>query len=352
MIFPELKVNPLDRKRLSFLDGYFYLGRNMIRDSHGEGIIRRLIQSFDVQEIQDYPDVDSTLKNLQSFLNAPKKNLFLTQGIEGGIKSLLETYDLSHSKACILEPTYKMYEIFCKSYGVDLIKLKSFDISDIKKIIPKLSILFIDNPKCHFENFFEPEEIKKLIRECKKHNVLFFLDEAYEGFGAKSFLKNTPDFFDNEQYDNVILACSFSKKYALPSIKSGFLITNEKIRKCLSSTSLSYELNYFACQTINFVIDNFSYFENFSDRIIKEREALKKRLSDLKEIKVYGDYTHTLRIHSSEPAIKKIESSFRKNKIILNEIDKTNLLMTVSLNENIKSRILKSLDDYREKTSI
>ena len=124
---------------------------------------------------------------------------------------------------------------------------------------------------------------------------------------------------------------------------------NEKVRKCLSSTSLSYELNYFACQTINFVIDNFSYFENFSDRIIKEREALKKRLSDLKEIKVYGDYTHTLRIHSSEPAIKKIESSFRKNKIILNKIDKTNLLITVSLNENIKSRILKSLDDYREK---
>ena len=112
MIFPELKVNPLDRKRLSFLDGYFYLGRNMIRDSHGEGIARRLIQSFDAQEIQDYPDVDSTLKKLQSFLNVPKKNLFLTQGIEGGIKSLLETYDLSHSKACILEPTYKMYEIF------------------------------------------------------------------------------------------------------------------------------------------------------------------------------------------------------------------------------------------------
>jgi len=347
MIFPELKVRTLDRKRLSFDNGYYYLGRNMIQESHDKRIIKKLFKSFDVKKIQDYPDVEETISNLSNFLKAPRSNILLVQGIEGGIKALLDTYNLSGSKACIIEPTYKMYEVFCKCYNIDLIKLRNFSIEEIKKNIPKVSILFIDNPKCHLENYFRPDEIDELTKECRKYNVLLFLDEAYEGFGTESFIKHRPNFFEKKEYNNLILAGSFSKKYALPSIKSGFLIANQNTCSQLSASRLSYELNYFSCCSINFLINNFKYFDDFSRSVVEKRESLKDKFKGLKKIAASGSHTHTITISSNKLTIDKLFNCFKKNNLILGRINSNNLLMTASLNKKINKKISKSLNDFR-----
>ena len=51
------------------------------------------------------------------------------------------------------------------------------------------------------------------------------------------------------KHDNLIISGSFSK-IAFPSIKSGWLITNESLKKQIESTRNSYDLDYFDCKSI------------------------------------------------------------------------------------------------------
>ena len=84
----------------------------------------------------------------------------------------------------------------------------------------------------------QKKEMIKICKACLKAKVLLVIDEAYFMFGLQSS-KNLI-----KEFDNLIIFRTFSKSFGLPSIRFGYILSNENLIKIMNSYRLSYESNF------------------------------------------------------------------------------------------------------------
>ena len=51
----------------------------------------------------------------------------------------------------------------------------TISVDEIKNVIPKINVLFIDNPKSHLPQSFSDDELNEIINYAKPKMLLFFL---------------------------------------------------------------------------------------------------------------------------------------------------------------------------------
>ena len=329
-------VKTIERKRLKFLDGYTYLNRNMIMESHPPHIHDSLLGYFKQEDLHQYPDMWKTYEVLSQHLGVKKDKLLITRGVEGSIKQVFDTLNLSSKSVGVVSNTFAMYYVYAKAHDVNVIEIQGtepeykIEIEDLKKIIPKLKVLFLDNPKSHLPSHFYETELYEIIKYCDDLGVIVFLDEVYVGWELKSYLPNL------SKHNNLIIAQSFSK-IAFPCIKSGWLVTSEELNKQLSSTRNSYELDYFACKAIEFLIDNQGYINDLKSEVLKVKQEWYDLLRESKLFKVYNSKGYTLRLYNkNESFVKLFYDNLYKQKIVVNIVDNKNLVFSVTTDEKVK----------------
>ena len=81
-------------------------------------------KKLDSKLISNYPDLNDTYKSLGKFFKIDIKNIYLTPGGDGGCKSILEALIFKKKHNIIVnDPSYAMFEIYCKSLGGKVIKI-------------------------------------------------------------------------------------------------------------------------------------------------------------------------------------------------------------------------------------
>ena len=119
---------------------------------------------------------------LSKFLRIKEKNLFITSGIDGSIKSIFEIFTNIGDKIAIPHPTYAMYEVYSRIFQTKLFKIgyKNFklDKKSLFKTIKtkKIKILFIPNPNQPIEDIISLKNMKKICNLCKRHKILLVVD--------------------------------------------------------------------------------------------------------------------------------------------------------------------------------
>jgi len=337
-------VYNIDRFRKRFEDDYTYLNRNMIMDKHPDYIYQCLLNMFQVDDLHQYPDMSVSYKALCEYLNVDEDCLLITRGVEGAIKQVFETLNLREQSVGLLTPTYAMYDVYAKIYGSYIIPIQgsapdyNICVEDIIKILPDIRVLFLDNPKMHLPNCFTHDELHTILEHSHAHNVIVFLDEVYAGWEYESFLPHI------KKYNNLIISSSFSK-IGFPAIKTGWLVTNNKLKTKLETTRLSYELDYFSCKALEFLIQNKEYINFLKHSIISQKQQWLKKLSSNNTFKVYDSKGFNIRLYSEDS--KKIKQAYNKlhaKKIITNIVDKNNLVFSVTLNDEIGDTILQEVN--------
>jgi histidinol-phosphate/aromatic aminotransferase/cobyric acid decarboxylase-like protein len=333
-----------ERKRLKFQKDYLYLNRNTIMDHHPKYIHDNLLKYFNVTDLHQYPDLWKTYEILSNYLNVSTDQLLITRGVEGAIKQVFDTLDLNNQTIGITSPGYAMYHVYAKNKNVNIISITgtkpqyNITLQQIKNIVPSIKVLFIDNPKSHLPHYFTHDELYNIISYCKKHNVLVFLDEVYAEWETDSYLQNL------YKHDNLIISRSFSK-IAFPSIKSGWLVTNKKLKHRLESNRNSYEIDYFACKTIEFIIDNIEYIESIKSTLLSTKKRWYKKLLKSKKFKVYDSKNYVLRLYSdNENIINETYNRLYKQKIVVGIVDKFNLVFSVTNNKQIEKIFFKEIN--------
>ena len=338
-------INIVPRKRLNLKDNYTYLNRNMPHEEHPPKIHNALLNFFKKKDLHQYPNIQKSYEALSEYLKISAEKLLITRGVEGAIKQVFETFNLKGKTVGILVPTYALLHVYAKAYKVNIIPLKSsapdyqITIKQIKKILPKIKILFLDNPKFHIPHCFTHQEISEIASLCKIHNVILFLDEVYAGWEYKSYLPNI------NNHDNVIIASSFSKS-GFPSIKTGWLVTNQKLKERLETTRLSYELDYFSSQSLEFLIKNSPYLKIFKKNVLKTKRLWHDTLSKSKRFKVFDSKGYVLRLYSQDvKLVKKTYNNLYANKIVVNLIDDVNLIFDVSSDTSTQNIFFKEINE-------
>jgi len=148
-----------------------------------------------------------------------------------------------------------------------------------------------------------------------------------------------------DNHNNVIIASSFSKS-GFPSIKTGWLVTNKKLKERLETTRLSYELDYFSSQSLEFLIKNSHYLKTFKKKYLKIKDLWYSTLSKSKYFKVYNSKGYVLRLYSQDvKLVKKTYNDLYTNKIVVNLIDKVNLTFGVSSNQSVQKILFKEISN-------
>jgi histidinol-phosphate aminotransferase len=360
-------INTVERKRLQFEDGYTYLGRNMIMDEHPEYIHKSLLEYFKKDDLHQYPDMWKPYEKLSNYLDVSEEELLITRGVEGAFKQVFEILVDKGDSVGILTPTCAMYHVYAEVYGINVIEIEGMDshysptavynsgvpeykitVEQIKEVVPRIKVLFLDNPKSHIPNHFTHKELNVIIKYCKEHGVIVFLDEVYVGWGIDSYLPNL------YKHDNLIISSGFSK-IGFASLRVGWLVTNKDLKKRIELSRDSYELNYFACKSIEFIIDNQDYINELKKNILDTKKRWYKELSKSLRFKVYDSKSYVLRLSSYEDSgglgpggyisglCENVYNRLKDKKIIVKMVDSCNLVFSVSNDKKIEDIIFKTI---------
>ena len=187
--------------------------------------------------------METTYKNISELIKIDSEKILITSGIDGGIKTILEICTSANDLVELLAPTYAMYKVYANIFQL---KLKEIEYTDELKtnfekiyefLEEKPKILFIPNPNQPIEDTLTINQIRKIAEVAEKKGCLVVVDEAYHYFGADSSLSLI------DEFENIIVARTFSKAFGVPSIRLGFLAANLSNMRKLSKTRLARESN-------------------------------------------------------------------------------------------------------------
>jgi histidinol-phosphate/aromatic aminotransferase/cobyric acid decarboxylase-like protein len=362
----QTRVSVTERKRLDLDAEFTYLSRNMLVGEHPSTIHEGMLEYVSNDGLSLYPDMERLYEKLGRYLaigydyvdSFSMENLLITYGVEGAFKTVFETYDLVGESVGVLTPTCAMMHVYAEAFGVNVIKLSGnapdyeITVDKIMDIIPKIKVLFMDNPKCHMENYLNSDEVWEIVNCAEYHGVLVFLDEIYTGYGTEGFLKEGS--FDIDRFDNLIVSSSFSKSHMLPSLKFGWLLTDKKTKIELETTRYTYESSYPTCSIAEYVCDNPEYFEYFRESVVIKRDKFMEQMvikeradisSHVKSFMPHAGYIYNIRLYSEDKQhVNRINQNFLDNKLVVGTHEDMNLYFSIPLNDDVERAVYRSLE--------
>jgi aspartate aminotransferase len=197
----------------------------------------------------------------------------------------------------IPEPFYANYNGFSVANGVKIVPIFSsidhnFSLPNIEEfenlITDKTKAILICNPNNPTGYVYSKEELKRLIKIVKKHNLFLIVDEVYREFTYDG-ISHTSIMEFNEISENAIVIDSFSKRYSMCGARIGCIISKNKeflntamkfAQARLSPPSLAQIASTAALDTGK------DYFEKIIKEYNKRRVVLIKGLKDIPGVKV------------------------------------------------------------------
>ena len=197
----------------------------------------------------------------------------------------------------IPEPFYANYNGFSVANGVKIVPIFSsiddnFSLPNIEEfenlITDKTKAILICNPNNPTGYVYSKEELKRLIKIVKKHNLFLIVDEVYREFTYDG-ISHTSIMEFNEISENAIVIDSVSKRYSMCGARIGCIISKNKeflntamkfAQARLSPPSLAQIASTAALDTGK------DYFEKIIEEYNKRRVVFIKGLKDIPGVKV------------------------------------------------------------------
>ncbi len=257
------------------------LNRNEKVGRWPQNTIKSIFNNLSDDVLSIYPDVGSFSGKLAEHLEIKVSELLITNGIDGGIKTIWDVLTIPGDSIGVLSPTYAMYNVYSEIYNTELTKIEynkdlSLDLDKIYKFLEQNPrILFIPNPNQPIESCLTVSEIDDLCMVASHSQTYIVIDEAYHMFGSESAKGLV------EKYDNIIILQGFSKGYGLPSIRLGYLISSGDNIQVLSSNRNAYETNSLSMLVASYFMDNHNVVTDYNNNVIIARDRIRSKLKDI-----------------------------------------------------------------------
>ncbi|MCW3807022.1 pyridoxal phosphate-dependent aminotransferase [Plebeiibacterium marinum] len=231
-----------------------------------------------VHAVKNYPDCNCTLlreKFSKKYKISPDSVLVCNGSTEA-------FYLVAHLFKCrtsiILTPSFSEYEDACKLYGHSLEFVPNE--SDFEDLELTNKIIWIGNPNNPDSKYIKPDYIKDLIK--LNPSTIFIIDEAYInlsvlGESITSFVRN---------FSNLIVIKSFTKLYAIPGIRLGFIAASTNIIKQLKELHMPWAVNVLAQEAGNYILDHLDLNSASIDELLNHSSELQSKINQLTNFSV------------------------------------------------------------------
>jgi len=264
-----------------------------------------------------YPQADSAnlKKALGAFCNTDYHNIAVGNGSIELIYLIPKAFKIK--KVLIITPTFSEYEFAAKLNGSKIVFLKTEEGDDfklglhkLKKLIPKVDLVFIGNPNNPIGAYILLEEMLSVIELCQQCGTFLAVDEVFMDFVETSDRDILASLVPRNKI--LIVLRSLTKFFALPGLRIGYAISHRDLVKRISELQYPWNINSLAQAVGEEVLEDRGYMNKSREYVVKEKEYLFGRLKNIKGLKTYPP--------SSNFILCKLEDCAIKSAQVLNEM--------------------------------
>ena len=306
---------------------YLRLDMNENPDGLPEDILKEVFDDITPQFLSMYPELGSLTHKIANHLEVDTNQIAVTSGSDMAIRYIFETFAERGSSVITVFPSFEMYSVYCKMYGLNQKKInydKNFNI-DIDEIInsidEKTDLVVLLNPNNPIGNVYLEEEVKRIIYKANDVGAIVIIDEAYHYFYSKTYLNYVNDF------NNVIILRTFSKLCSIASCRVGFIVSNIDIINNIKKVKSTFEVNGIGIK--------------FAEKILDSNDLIQKLIDIEREGKDY--IVEKLEAENYEYSIKNGNYVFIKTnnnpKVVFEKLKEKKILIKIYSYEILKDYI-------------
>jgi len=199
--------------------------------------------------IERYPDTEAgSLKQVLADINKiAASQIVICNGSTEAFYLIANAF--SGSQSLIVSPTFSEYADACRMYNHSVRLTNRTDLNtDIKIVKPDL--VWICNPNNPDGNCFEATEIKHLLANYP--DSIFVIDQAYIHFTQREICVVN----EIQNYPNLIIVQSLTKRYAIPGLRLGYVMASETIITLMSQFRMPWTVNCLAIEAGKYILEN------------------------------------------------------------------------------------------------
>ncbi|HZR87245.1 MAG TPA: histidinol-phosphate transaminase [Bradyrhizobium sp.] len=232
------------------------------------------------ERLRLYPDPRATVlgETIATHYGVAPDEVFVGNGSDEVLAHTFQAL-LKHD-APLLFPdiTYSFYPVYCRLYGI---AFEEVPLDAAMRVQPAdyrrpCSGIILPNPNAPTGTALARAEIEALVAEHPDQLVV--IDEAYVDFGAESAVPLVA------RHDNLLVIQTLSKSRALAGLRVGFAIGQRPLIEALERVKdsfNSYPLDSLAIAGAVAAIKDDAWFAETRGRIMRDRDALLRALSEL-----------------------------------------------------------------------
>ncbi len=223
--------------------------------------------NLDISCIKNYPRGNNLKKSIINYWpNLNINNIVLTDGSIYGIYLCNKLFLKYGDKVLGIAPQFPEYAMDVKINGCrfDYYTLNSknnfeFDENEFIKLINKsYKLIYVDNPNNPTGQIIPLSKITKIVEVAKKNNIAIIVDEAYGDYMSKD---NSAINLIHE-FDNIIILKTFSKFFAMPGIRAGYIVSPHNFYDYLNKISHPYCINEIGRQLCSLALNDTKFIQD------------------------------------------------------------------------------------------
>jgi histidinol-phosphate aminotransferase len=301
--------------------GYLTMERNERVSEFSNLIVNKIQSLFKSYDFRTYPDnIDQIYSILAKWLKIKKNQIILTDGADGALLRIFETFSNPGDKVIFYNPSYAMYPVYCEIFKCkpllfhlnpkeSQMNTKKRLFAEIKTKKPK--IIALANPNQPIETMLSKREIFNLCKLAEKTKSIVVIDEAYYHFNNITALQLI------NKINNLIVVRTFSKAFGLAGLRIGYAVSNSEVINFLKVLKPIYEINNINLKICKFFIENVSIMKKYTKEVSKSRKLFFIEMKK-KKLEIYGKYSNTVLLKLKN--VHELENTFEhlyKNKILV-----------------------------------
>jgi len=175
-------------------------------------------------------------------------------------------------------PSYSLYPVLANIQGATQVELpldENFQINPHPSLLAKLAgvkLVFITQPNAPSGVWLQRIELQRVIEEAQGVVVI---DEAYVDFASENCLDLV------REYDNVIVARTFSKAFSFAGMRVGWAVGPRELISALNKVKDSYNVSRLSQLGAEATLEEWDYFQQNVSKIRSRRERTTSELAKL-----------------------------------------------------------------------
>ncbi len=190
-------------------------------------------------DLNGYPDTYSggLREALGRLYGLDPDNIIAGNGSDEMLDVIFKTFMNWGDNVAVPVPSYSLYDYFVKCNGgkaimVDLTDDYQLDVDAMVATKAKLTI--VPSPNNPTGNCFRTKDLEDLLA---RFDGIVVIDEAYAEYSGNGFIGRVGEF------DNLVVARTFSKAYAMAALRVGYMASNPRLSEMMACVKIPYSLN-------------------------------------------------------------------------------------------------------------